>query len=208
MMDPKELLALMRSRRSVRRFTGKAPPREVVATLIEAARWAPSNHNRQGFRFIVFEDREEIARLAQDVRSSLREKVKAGPTLLSPFGDELVESASWFGDAPVLILVLHKRPAAVGRSLLEGTPSPPLVSGEPLSAAMAVENMLLMARALDLGTCVLTAPLLAREVIEAIPDLPPGYEVTCFVVLGYAAEEPAEPPRKRIDQLTEFRTRR
>ncbi len=206
-MDPEDLLALMRSRRSVRRFTGETPPREVVETLIEAARWAPSNHNRQGLRFIVFLDREEIARLARDVRSSLLDKVKAGPALLSSLGDEFVENASWFGDAPVLILVLHKRPVAVGRSLLEGTSSPPLVSGEPLSAAMAVENMLLMARALGLGACVLTAPLLAREVVEGIPDLPPGHEATCFVAVGYAAEDPAAPRRKPIQQLVEFRKR-
>jgi len=43
---------------------------------------------------------------------------------------------------------------------------------ENLSAAMAVQNLLLMASALGLGTCVLTAPLIARRALEA-KGLPP-----------------------------------
>lgn len=206
-MDHGELLELMRSRRSVRRFLPRPPSRKEIEELVEAARWAPSNHNRQGFRFIVFEDPDEIGKLSREVRACLLGKVKAAQRISAQIAEELVHHATWFGDAPCLVLVLSKRPVAVGAELMEGVPHPELVSGEPLSAAMAVQNMLLAARALGLGSCVLTAPLIASEVLAGIPGLPPGFEAACLVALGYPAEEPGAPRRKRIDQLVEYRGR-
>lgn len=204
-MDPEELLALMRSRRSVRRFLERRPPREEIERLIEAARWAPSNHNRQGWRFIVFEDPGAIRELAEQVRSNLLERGKAVPPQAAHLAEEVAQHATWFGDAPCLVLVLHKRPVSIGRELLAGLPHPALVSGEPMSAAMAVENMLLAAHAMGLGACVLTGPLLAREAMAGIPHLPSGFEVSCLVALGYPAEEPPAPRRKKIAHIVEYR---
>ncbi len=206
MMDPQALLDLIRSRRSIRRFRDDPPPREVLDLLVEAARWAPTNHNRQGFRLVVLLDRQEIGRLASLVRSSLQEL--AGTHLAQPLAEELIASASWFGGAPVLVLVYHKRPVAVGGGLLEGTSHPELISGEPLSAAMAVENMLLVAAAQGLGACVLTAPLIAGRAFEGLGTCPPGHELTCLLALGWPAEEPEPPRRKRIDRIAEFRENR
>jgi len=120
-------------------------------------------------------------------------------------GEDLVEHASWFGEAPCLAIVIHKRPPAAGAGFLEGLPDPALVSGEPLSAAMAVENALLAAHAMGLGSCVLTAPLLVPEALEGIGDLPAGFVPTCLIALGYPAEDPPPPRRKEIRHLVEFR---
>jgi coenzyme F420-0:L-glutamate ligase / coenzyme F420-1:gamma-L-glutamate ligase len=50
MSDYETLLRLMRERRSVRKFSNRAVGREQIEQLMEAARWAPSNHNRQPWR--------------------------------------------------------------------------------------------------------------------------------------------------------------
>ena len=92
---------------------------------------------------------------------------------------------------------MHKKSPALGRSLLAAAVNP-LASGEVLSTAMAVENLLLAAHALGLGACVMTAPLLAGDVWTSLPDLPVGFEPTCLVTLGYPAEIPDPPPRKSI----------
>ena len=202
-MDPKELLDLMKSRRSVRRFQDRPIPREEVERLVDAARWAPSNHNRQAWRFLVFESRERLAKLAGEVRAALLAKRRDPALLASELLESLAGHASWFGEAPCVVLVLHRKPLAVAQEIMEGVPHPELVSGEPLSAAMAVQNLLLAAHAAGLGACVLTAPLLAPEAFER--ECPAGFEPLCLVALGYPAEEPNPPRRKSLEQVIEFK---
>ena len=204
-MDYEKLLELMRSRRSVRAFCDRPLDHVEVERLIEAARWAPSNHNRQGCKFIVFEDRRQLRELAERVRSSVSRRLEQVPRITGEYAEQMIRWATLFADAPCVVLAMHKRPAAVGRELLKGARRAELVSGEPLSTAMAVQNLLLAAHALGLGACILTAPLLAGEVWEELDDLPLGFEPTCVIALGYPKEQPPAPRRKTVAQILEYR---
>ena len=207
MTDYSQLLDLMRSRRSVRRFEERAVSREDVNRLLEAARWAPSNHNRQPWRFLVLEDRARIAGLAAEVERDLAAKVgRLPPTLAGHFG-EFVHYATLFGAAPVVIAALHRQPVSLSAALLDGVPNPLLVSGEPLSVAMAVENLLLAAHALGLGACVLTGPLLAPGLAASLA-VPDGYDLTCLVAVGHPAESPVPLRRKGLEQSVVFEAER
>lgn len=208
MMDYENLVEVLRSRRSVRRFAERAVDRDDIARLLGAARWAPSNHNRQPWKFLVLEDRQEIQSLAENVGRSLATKLELLPTVASAFAGELAEHAVLFGRAPVLIVALHKRPVHLAAVLLEGLANPALVSGEPLSVAMAVQNLVLAAHALGLGTCVMTAPLLAQDTLAARLQLPAGFDVTCLVAMGHPGETPPSPRRKNLEQIVEFRNDR
>jgi nitroreductase len=199
-----QLLELIQARRSVRRFLDRVVSRDDLARLFEAARWAPSNHNRQPWRFLVLEDKQQINRLAETVRQNLAQKLKELPEAAASHIGEFTHYATCFANAPVLLVVLHKRPVSVSASLLAGIKHPELVSGEPLSAAMAIQNLLLAAHALGLGTCVLTGPLLVPEVLTAELTLPAGHEMTCLVALGHPAEIPPPPRRKTVEQIVEF----
>ncbi len=66
-VDPQALLALFRTRRSIRRYQDRPVPDDLLAQMLEAARWAPSATNRQPWRFIVVCDeklRRDVARYA------------------------------------------------------------------------------------------------------------------------------------------------
>jgi nitroreductase len=200
-----QLLEVIRARRSIRRFSDRAVSREDIARLIEAARWAPSNHNRQPWKFLVIEDHQQINHLAEIVRQGLSEKLKSLPEAAATYAGEFTHYATFFSNAPVLLVVLHKQPVSVSSPLLAGLKNPDLVSGEPLSVAMAVQNLLLAAEALGLGTCVLTGPLLTQDAMVEELDLPAGHDLTCLVALGHRAESPVPPRRKTIEQIAEFR---
>lgn len=204
-MNSEALLELIRGRRSIRRFAAQPVDRTDLDRLFEAARWAPSNHNRQGWRFLVFEGTTAIGRLADAVDRGLRRRLSALPPVAAGYAGELLEHATGFRSAPVLIAVAHKCPARFAQSLLAGLPHPDWVSGEPLSAAMAVQNLLLVAHALGLGACVCTAPLIAAEDLAGAVVLPPGFEPTCLIAVGHPAERPEPPRRKSIDQIVEYR---
>lgn len=201
-MSPETLLELLRSRRSVRAFTDRPVDRATLDRLIEAAQWAPSNHNRQGWKFIIFQDRGQIADLAARVGESLERALASANRLVAAQGQELLHFGTLFANAPVAILALHKKSPAIGRALLGQAGR--TLSAEALSTAMGVQNMLLAAHAMGLGACVMTAPLLAGEVWQAA-DLPAGFEPTCLVAAGYPAGQPTPPRRKAIDHIVEYR---
>ena len=204
-MTYEDFISLARSRRSIRKFSEQPVSREHLLRVLEAARWAPSNHNRQPWRFVVLENRDQIARLAESVGAGLSHKLKSLPQSVSGYLGEFAHYATFFSGAPILITVLHKLPVGFSDALLKNVSHPDLVSGEPLSAAMAVQNLLLAAHSLGLGACVLTAPLLVREAVIRELNIPAGFELTCVVALGYPGEEPAPPRRKSIEQISEFR---
>ena len=205
MTDYQAMLALIRGRRSVREFTDRPVERADIERMVEAARWAPSNHNRQGWKFLVFQDRAALRSLADAVRAAVTSRLGRCGRLPPEEAARMVHYATLFAEAPCAVLVLHKRSVAIGREVLEGLDRPELVSGEPLSAAMAVQNLLLAAHCLGLGACVATAPLLAAEVWRDQADLPAGFEPTCVVAVGHPRRQPPPPVRKPLEQILELR---
>lgn len=203
-MNEEAFFDVLRSRRSVRAFTDRLPDQAMLDRLIEAAQWAPSNHNRQGWKFLVFRDKALIRELSEKVHQTLGDSLASANRLLAAQGQELLLFATLFEKAPVIILAMHKKSPAVGKALIRAG-GDRLISSEALSTAMGVQNLLLAAHVLGLGACVMTAPLLAMEVWESIPDLPAGLEPTCLVALGYPAEKPSPPRRKSLEHIVEYR---
>jgi nitroreductase len=59
-----DALEAIQRRRSVRSYTGDPIPQEDLETIIDAARLAPTGHNRQPWDFIVVTDPDTIAALS------------------------------------------------------------------------------------------------------------------------------------------------
>jgi nitroreductase len=64
-ISPEALLALLKGRRSIRRYQPDPVPEEMVEQLLEAGRWAPSASNRQPWEFIVIRDEAIRRQVAQ-----------------------------------------------------------------------------------------------------------------------------------------------
>lgn len=63
--SPESVLALLKERRSIRRYRPDPVPDEMVEQLLEAGRWAPSASNRQPWAFIIIRDEAIRQRVAQ-----------------------------------------------------------------------------------------------------------------------------------------------
>lgn len=203
-MDFESYLEFVMSRRSIRKYTDKKISRVQIERMIEAACWAPSNHNRQGWKFIVFENLHEIQKLAGRVRQFIKKSLMKTNRLVVSKADELIYHSGAFDRARVVILVMHKKSPAMGKSMLNMATNE-LASGEAISAAMACQNLLLAANAMGLGACIMTAPLFAGAVWNSLKDLPLGYEPTCLITIGYPSEIPSTPRRKKLEHVIEYR---
>jgi nitroreductase len=60
-----DVLELIKTRRSIRKYKKKAVPEDLVEKILEAGRWAPSASNSQPWEFIIVRDgkiKEEVAK--------------------------------------------------------------------------------------------------------------------------------------------------
>ncbi|MBI9077400.1 MAG: nitroreductase family protein [Desulfatibacillum sp.] len=164
-------------RRSVRLYKKKRVPRETIARVIEAGRFAPSAGNNQPWKFIVVDNPEHIALLNKKCKSSLY-KVSA-LTLPRPWvnkktpGDKNAKLAVW---QKVLLPLLTQvktgdtEPRARGGiNAASSDPAYDIFFGAPavillladkrgigsveIDTGIAGQNMVLAAHSLGLGTC-------------------------------------------------------
>ncbi len=62
---PDDLIEFLKTRRSIRRFKKEKVPMEIIEKILDVARYAPSAHNSQPWRFIVIDDRDVLDKLSR-----------------------------------------------------------------------------------------------------------------------------------------------
>jgi F420 biosynthesis protein FbiB-like protein len=195
-----ELHILLRSRRSVRRFRPDPIDPALIRSLLEAARWAPSPHNRQPWRFVVLQEAGSRRRLAQAMGERLRLERLADGTDAQAVEADVSRSYARITGAPLAVLLCMsleqmdrypdaRRSRAERRMAVQGV-------------AMAGQNLLLAAHAAGLGGCWICAPLFAPEVVRQVLELPEDWDPQGLVVLGWPAESPPERERMPLEQVT------
>lgn len=200
MISYKNLMELMRQRRSVRRFLDREVPPGDIEKIIEAAAQAPSASNRQDWRFAVVTSRERIEELADSVGkrwARLLEGIESD-AVREELG-KYARNFQWFGSAPALIIITCKQPEGFLRTILGDKAW--AVAGTYAGASMASQNLMLAAETLGLATCCLTGPVAASEEINSVIGLGRNRSIVCLIAVGYAAEESASVPRKPASEV-------
>lgn len=199
---------ILKSRRSIRRFTAERPGREVLTRLIEAAIQAPSASNKQPWRFFMVDDRALIDALADAVQKAVDVTSRK---LLPDFAGAFSDYAGYFvrfREAPALIVPAFK-PLAVLSHLVEASLSAEeekridemeLFSGL-ISASLAMQNLMLRAHQLGLGTSCMTGPLLAEGELKILLGIPPVWRIAALIPVGYPAETPPPVVRKPAESV-------
>ena len=191
-------------RRSVRRYLDKEVPEEVLHRVLEAARWAPSPHGRQPWRFAVIRREETKARLAEAMGEEWRSNLQMDGQSAEVVEKRLEGSRRRLLDVPVLVLLclyledLDAYPDAV-RQQNETT-----MAVQSLGAA--AQNTLLAAYSLGLDTSWMCAPLFCPEKVTVALGLDPKLVPHALLTLGYAeADPPKRRTRKPLDELVVYR---
>jgi len=185
-MNPSALSGIIESRRSVRRYEDRPVSDDVLRRLLDAARWAPSAHNRQPWRFAVLRRAETRARLAEAMGARFRADLAADGLPAEHVEAQVARSRARIGAAPaVIVLCLSLRD-------MDRYPDARRQDAERTmavqSAALAAQNLLLMAHAEGLGACWLCAPLFCPDVVRDALSLPDDWDAQALITLGYPAE--------------------
>jgi len=206
-----DILEVIRTRKSIRRYKADPIPDEILDKVLEAARWAPTGENYQPWRLIVIRNSEtkemigDLAKLGSGSRMTawyclgemqrrfeeIQDPVRRMEVLRFMYSGEVSEFAK---QAPVIIAVIG--------TLMEGSVD------VPYDLSACIENILLEAHSLGLGACWVHGPVASTRdaaKFKKILKIPTGmgqYKVIAYVALGWPAEARKHPrPKKPLEDI-------
>lgn len=198
-----DVVELIKTRRSIRKFKPTKVSRKVLNVLLDLAKWAPSAHNAQPWRIIVVDDENVKARLATAMgKAWLSDMLMDG--VPKEKAEYIVKVESWqrITESPVVIIAclsmenMHKYPDR-RRKRAE------YIMGVQ-SVAAYVQNMLLLAHYHGLGACWICAPLFCQNAVRKVLGLPSEVEPQAMIIMGYPDEKPEPPPRRPLEMFSAF----
>jgi nitroreductase len=177
-----DLFEIIRTTRSMRRLKADPVPPELIRKILEAGVCAPSGGNMQRWRFLVIQD----AAIKQTVGAYYKRawdeivapRYRSGapaPGISQERFQRLLVSAEY------LAAHIHEAPVWIVPCLQSETPTRTAGS----SIYPAVQNMLLAARALGLGTTLTTLYLQFEKEVETALGLPPDWHSYALLPIGY-----------------------
>lgn len=178
------------SRRSTRSYQTKMVDKELVTQVLEAGRYAPSGGNSQSTHFMVISNEKVLQELAILVEQEFA-KMEVVEGMYASLKSSIERSKRggyiFHYNAPILIVVANKK--GYGNAMAD--------------SACALENMMIAANALDLGSCWinqlhwLDENKVIREYLEGL-GLGEDETVTGGLSLGYPVNE--KPERNALER--------
>jgi nitroreductase len=188
------------TQRAIRRLKLDSIPDAALRQIMDAAICAPSGGNRQGWSFLVIRDPAKRARLGELYREAWGELMKlpyyaaaAKDAPDSPAGKMLASArhlGEHLGEAPVLVLACIAIDPGVAPSVTTGA-----------SIYPAVQNIMLAARALGIGSCLTTIHRFRDAQVKELLGIPPNVETAALIPLGYPLGKFGRPPRRPLGEV-------
>lgn len=176
-------------RHTVLKYTTKPVEEEKIQKVLEAARWGPSGANCQPWDFVVVTDSDKVLQMRKIAKDSLHRWMKTA--MPEPRPDEEITMVqdkmdNYLVDGVVFIVA--------GLTFREDDDPKRRAKREIShrmnyqSLGLALENLMLAATALDLGTHWIGATALMQEEIQSLLGIPYETEVVTVIALGYPSE--------------------
>lgn len=198
--------------RAVRRYADTPVTDDEIARCIQAAVHGPSGGNIQPWQFLAVTDPEVKRAIGAVYRRAYARYepavLKVRQPLKSPedeaaFQRTLAASrhlAEHMGDAPALVLVLMPN-ISMTLEDAEG----PLDVGTPFASVYpAVQNFMLAARGLGIGTTLTTVYRIYQDEVRAICAIPPRYEIVALIPMGRPRGKFGRGQRRPAAQVTHW----
>lgn len=192
----------IKERRSIRKYTPQLLDRHITNEIIAAALLAPSAKNRQPWKFIVYSGESKNELLT--VMEKGLERERDGDALLPDSTDGLPNAFNTLRimrEAPVLVVILNTNGVSPFEQLTVDERVTEIC--DSLSIGAAVENMLLRATELGIGSLWIANTCFAYN--ELVEHIGVADQLVGAVALGYADEAPNARPRKAFGDVVEYR---
>lgn len=195
------LVKALKSRRSYKlKYSKRKVKRKTLKKCIQLARWAPSAHNSQPWRYIILEKGELRKNLINRMNKKLESDLKKDGKTEAFIRKKINKTREQFLDCPFLLLLcLNKRDLEKypdkHRSQNEFVLGIQSISASATYLLIALENE-------GLAACWYCAPLFAKEIVKDILDLPSYFIPMAFFTVGYPKKANIKAPyRKKVEDI-------
>lgn len=190
------------NRRSIRKYSDKQVPKELIEQIIDAGRMSPSAKNRQPWQYIVLGGKNKSEFLEYMRKGILREENEY--SMLPDSENGLADTKNTWNimvQAPILIVVLNSN----GKNPFDEVDADSrfVEICDTLSIGASIENMLLKATEIGLGTLWIANTCYAYK--ELTEYLETAHQLIGAIAVGYADEAPPQRPRKKTEDIVEYR---
>ena len=178
-----ELFEIIHSTRAMRRLKPDPVPDDLIRQILLAGQAAASGGNNQRWRFLVLKDPEIKKKVQVYYKKAFDEVV--GPRYASsppPPGSDAPKYQRQHRAVEYLTDHYHEAPVWIVACLEDGA-NPGRSAGG--SIYPAVQNMLLAARALGLGSTLTTRHIAYEKEVDAAMGIPTGYHSYAILPIGY-----------------------
>ncbi len=183
----------------MRKFQTRPVSQELIEQVLEAARWAPSPHGRQPWRFVVLTRQELKLQLADRMGETWQQNLQMDGQDAEIVQIRLEKSRQRILNAPVIII------PCLYLEDLDHYPDEHRQADEKTMAIQsigaAIQNMLLMAYDLGLDAGWMCAPLFCPEVVCEALGLDTSLIPQALITIGYAAADPRRRERLPLSSL-------
>jgi nitroreductase len=188
--ESRDFFDTVRSLRAHREFSDRPVPDDIVERVLEAATYAPSAENTQPWVFVVVRDPTvrsalgELTMKAWDGGAREYARSRLTPAL---FADVERGATGGVSAAPVLVVIGGDR-THCNDAVLDASIYP------------AVQNLLLAANALGLGSALTTLPTVLDGPLRELVALPDHVRAVAVVPLGWPARQLGRPRRAPVSE--------
>jgi nitroreductase len=193
-MDPKNLLQIIQTRRSVRVYKKGNVSDQQLELILEAARWAPSGANTQPWELVVTRDPGKMKKIRQIYDNEWRQRKREDPVNYKGLKKDYVGDVSVIvlvcGDARTQRVYLTTRQPADREKLFQA------------SIANAVQQMMLAAASMNLGTVWVSVREEVEPELRELFKVPASLRLLWIVPIGHARSWPPAKPRRKTDAFT------
>ncbi|MGB5912950.1 MAG: coenzyme F420-0:L-glutamate ligase [Promethearchaeia archaeon] len=191
---------LLKSRRSYKlEFSSEVVDKKMIEECIDIARWAPSAHNGQFWRYIILEKSKLREDLIIKMNDKFRKDLLNDGKSKTFIKNKIAGRKNQFLKAPYLILLCLDKPN------FEKYPDPDRTQNEFIMQIQSVSAsamcLLLALESKGLASCWYCAPLFTKRIVKEVLNLPEPYYPIAFFTTGYSIKTPPIPKRKRLEDI-------
>lgn len=180
MIDGTQLLELIRSRQSDRKYSQLQVEKEKLERILEAGRISPSACNAQPWKFVAVDNPQLLSQLSEAASA------------------RLLGMNTFAGQATAMIIVVREHAnftSKIGATIKNKDYS-------LIDIGIASANICLQAEAEGIGSCMLG--WFDEKMVRKILDIPKTKRVELIITLGYSTADKREKRRKPAEETTSY----
>ena len=166
-----QVMSCILERRSVRAYTSEEISEDTIMQLLTAANWAPSGNNIQPWRFSVVMNNKKLIKELSSL-TIYHKFLETAPCLIAVFLDP--------------------------KSLDDKVPNFYLKHAQSIGAA--IQNMLLAAHQLGLGTCWIGEILKNEEQVQKLLGISDDLQLMAVISIGYSSRNNLKSKRRELSK--------